>query len=74
MQRKNQQSDTTELSLPHKSFSFGASMAPISPAFLPIALALPQFPLLRPATDLLAMFTGLDPGRGHGTACHTMLR
>lgn len=30
-------------------------MARISLVFLPISLALPQFPLLRPATDLLAM-------------------
>lgn len=52
---KATKSDTTELSLLLKLFPFGASMAPISLDFLPISLALPQFPLLRPATDLLAM-------------------
>lgn len=49
------QTGTTELSLLHKSFSFGALMAPISRAFPPISLALPQFPSLKPVTDLLAM-------------------
>lgn len=52
-----QQSDTPELPFINHS-PLGLQMAPSSLGFLPISVDLPQFPLLRPASDLLVMSHG----------------